>query len=57
MRKDTTTFRYHQDTEHTTDKCMDLAKVLGKMKPTVEAPPPPPVRKVAVIPTGHRAPK
>lgn len=64
MRKDTTAFRdanryceYHQDTEHTIAECLNLAKVLGKMKLATEAPPPPQVRKATVVPTGHRAPK
>lgn len=58
MRKDTAAFRdvnryceYHHDTGHTTGECLNVAKVLGKTKPTDEAPPPPPIRKVTGIPT------
>lgn len=49
--------KYDQDTGHTTHECLNLEKVLGKMKPVAEAPPAPPVRRETFIPTGHRTPK
>lgn len=37
-----------------TGECLNLSKVLSKLKHATEAPPPPPVRKASVIPTGYR---
>lgn len=63
MWEDTTIYKdgncyceYHKDTMHATGKCLNLAKVLRKLRPTSDAPPPI-ARRTTVILTGHNVSK